>query len=247
VREDVVGTPHGAPIPDVPAVGSVAEVASITLGDIQSDPQLSMFIASADRVMDAMGYTEHGFRHAHLVGKIAYQVLRRLGFSQREAELARVAGYLHDMGNALTRDGHGQSGAILAYDALRERADSADLLLIMAAIANHEESEGSAVSPVSAAVILADKADVHRSRVRRPADVDLAGDIHDRVNYAVEQSFLRVDSDARTVSLELTIDTKISQLMDYFEIFLGRMQMCRHAAAAIDATFQLFANGQELA
>ena len=247
MREDAVGTPHGAPIPDVPAVEPVAEVASITLGDIQSDPQLSMFIASADRVMDAMGYTEHGFRHAHLVGKIAYQVLKRLGFSQREAELARVAGYLHDMGNALTRDGHGQSGAILAYEALRERTDGADLMLIMAAIANHEEAEGSAVSPVSAAVILADKADVHRSRVRRPTDVDLSGDIHDRVNYAVEQSFLRVDSDARTVSLELTIDTKISQVMEYFEIFLGRMQLCRHAAMAIDATFHLFANGQELA
>ncbi|HJX07626.1 MAG TPA: HD domain-containing protein [Actinomycetota bacterium] len=247
MRQDAVGTPHGAPIPDVPAVESVADVASITLGDIQSDPQLSMFIASADRVMDAMGYTEHGFRHAHLVGKIAYQVLRRLRFSEREAELARVAGYLHDMGNALTRDGHGQSGAMLAFNALRDRAESTDLMLIMSAIANHEESEGSAVSPVSAAVILADKADVHRSRVRRPADVDLVGDIHDRVNYAVEQSFLRVDSDARTVSLELTIDTKISQVMDYFEIFLGRMQMCRHAATAIDATFQLFANGQELA
>ncbi len=247
MREDAVGTPHGAPIPDVPAVEPVADVASITLGDIQSDPQLSMFIASADHVMDAMGYTEHGFRHAHLVGKIAYQVLKRLGFSQREAELARVAGYLHDMGNALTRDGHGQSGAILAYEALRERTDGADLMLVMAAIANHEEAEGSAVSPVSAAVILADKADVHRSRVRRPADVDLSDDIHDRVNYAVEQSFLRVDSDARTVSLELTIDTKISQVMEYFEIFLGRMQMCRHAALAIDARFQLFANGQELA
>ena len=181
------------------------------------------------------------------MGKIAYQVLRRLGFSQREAELARVAGYLHDMGNALTRDGHGQSGAMLAFHALRDRADGADLMLIMAAIANHEEAEGSAVSPVSAAVILADKADVHRSRVRRPTDVDLSGDIHDRVNYAVEQSFLRVDSDARTVSLELTIDTKISQVMEYFEIFLGRMQMCRHAALAIDARFQLFANGQELA
>ena len=247
MREDAVGTPHGAPIPDVPAVEPVADVASITLGDIQSDLQLSMFIASADRVMDALGYTEHGFRHAHLVGKIAYQVLKRLGFSQREAELARVAGYLHDMGNALTRDGHGQSGAILAYESLRERTDGADLMLVMSAIANHEEAEGSAVSPVSAAVILADKADVHRSRVRRPADVDLSGDIHDRVNYAVEQSFLRVDSDARTVSLELTIDTKISQVMDYFEIFLGRMQMCRHAALAIDARFQLFANGQELA
>jgi metal-dependent HD superfamily phosphatase/phosphodiesterase len=242
-----VGTPQGAPIPEVPAVEPIADVASVTLGDIQADPQLSLYIASADRVMDAMGYTEHGFRHAHLVGKIAYQVLRRLGFSQREAELARVAGYLHDMGNALTRDGHGQSGAMLAYQVLKDRADGVDLMMIMAAIANHEEAEGTAVSPVSAAVILADKADVHRSRVRRPSEAALSDDIHDRVNYAVEQSFLRVDSDARTVSLELTIDTQISQVMEYFEIFLGRMQMCRHAAEAIDARFQLFANGQELA
>jgi metal-dependent HD superfamily phosphatase/phosphodiesterase len=242
-----VGTPQGAPIPEVPAVEPIADVASVTLGDIQADPQLSLYIASADRVMDAMGYTEHGFRHAHLVGKIAYQVLRRLGFSQREAELARVAGYLHDMGNALTRDGHGQSGAMLAYQVLKDRADGVDLMMIMAAIANHEEAEGTAVSPVSAAVILADKADVHRSRVRRPTEAALSDDIHDRVNYAVEQSFLRVDSDARTVSLELTIDTQISQVMEYFEIFLGRMQMCRHAAEAIDARFQLFANGQELA
>jgi putative nucleotidyltransferase with HDIG domain len=242
-----VGTPQGAPIPEVPAVEPAADVASITLGDIQADPQLSLYIASADRVMDAMGYTEHGFRHAHLVGKIAYQVLRRLGFGQRDAELARVAGYLHDMGNALTRDGHGQSGAMLAYQVLKDRADGVDLMMIMAAIANHEETEGTAVSPVSAAVILADKADVHRSRVRRPTEAALSDDIHDRVNYAVEQSFLRVDSDARTVSLELTIDTKISQVMEYFEIFLGRMQMCRHAAEAVDARFQLFANGQELA
>src|SRR5262249_45383266 len=233
VREDAVGTPHGAPIPDVPAVGSVAEVASITLGDIQSDPQLSMFIASADRVMDAMGYTEHGFRHANLVGNIAYQVLHRLGFTEREAQLACVAGYLHDVGNALARDAHGQTGGVLVYEALRDRVDGADLMTIIAAIANHEEAEGTAVSPVSAAVILGDTSDVHRSRVRKA--VTLERDIHDRVNYAVEQSFLRVDSDARTVSLELTIDTTISKVMEYFEIFLGRMQMCRFAAEAIDA------------
>src|SRR5512132_1984363 len=197
--------------------------------------------------MDAMGYTEHGFRHANLVGNIAYQVLHRLGYTEREAQLACVAGYLHDVGNALARDAHGQTGGVLVYHALRERVDGADLMTIVAAIANHEETEGTAVSPVSAAVILADKADVHRSRVRKPAEASLEHDIHDRVNYAVEQSFLRVDSTARTVSLELTIDTRISQVMEYFEIFLGRMQMCRHAAAAVDARFQLFANGQELA
>ena len=244
---DAVGTPSGAPIPEVPEVAPIATTASVTLEDVQNNPELSLYIASADRVMDAMGYTEHGFRHAHLVGKIAYQVLHRLGFSEREAELARVAGYLHDAGNALSREGHAQSGAMLAYQALKGSADGADLMAIVAAIANHEEAEGTAVSPVSAAVILADKADVHRSRVRKPAEVSLDKDIHDRVNYAVEQSFLRVDSVARTVSLELTIDTGISQVMEYFEIFLGRMQMCRHAAAAIDARFQLFANGQELA
>jgi hypothetical protein len=122
--------------------------------------------------------------------------------------------------------------------------EGADLMPIIAAIANHEEAEGTAVSPISAAVILADKSDVHRSRVRKAVNVDR--DIHDRVNYAVEQSFLRVDSDARTVSLELTIDTTISQVMEYFEIFLGRMQLCRFAAEAIEARFRLVINGQEL-
>jgi putative nucleotidyltransferase with HDIG domain len=247
VSDDAIGTPSGAPVPEVPEVEPVAETATVTLDDVHRNPELSLYIASADRVMDAMGYTEHGFRHAHLVGKIAYQVLHRLGFPERDAELARVAGYLHDMGNALSRDGHAQTGAILAYQTLKGTADGADLMTIVAAIANHEETEGTAVSPVSAAVILADKADVHRSRVRKPAEASLEQDIHDRVNYAVEQSFLRVDSTARTVSLELTIDTRISQVMEYFEIFLGRMQMCRHAAAAVDARFQLFANGQELA
>ena len=147
MSDEAIGTPSGAPVPEVPPVEPATAVSSLTLADVQSDPDLSLFIASADRVMDAMGYTEHGFRHAHLVGKIAYQVLHRLGFSQREAELARVAGYLHDMGNALSREGHAQSGAMLAYHVLRDRADGADLMTIMAAIANHEEAEGTAVSP----------------------------------------------------------------------------------------------------
>jgi len=237
------GGPGALDAPGPPA--PTGEAASITLADVQHDSELSLYIASADRVMDAMGFTEHGFRHANLVGKIAYQVLHRLGFSEREAQLACVAGYLHDVGNALARDAHGQTGAVLVYQALRGRADGADLMAVMAAIANHEEAEGIAVSPISAAVILADKSDVHRSRVRKAMDVD--HDIHDRVNYAVEQSFLRVDSDARTVSLELTIDTAISQVMEYFEIFMSRMQMCRHAAEKLDARFRLVINGQELA
>jgi len=230
-----------------PSTGAVApaEGASVTLEDVQADPQLSSFIASADRVMDAIGFTEHGFRHANLVARISYQVLHRLGFTEREAELARVAGYLHDVGNMLTREVHAQTGGLLVYQALRERTEAADLAAIVAAVANHEEDDGFAVSPVSAAVILADKSDVHRSRVRRSGQI--AFDIHDRVNHAVEQSFLRVDSDARTVTLELTIDTGISQVMEYFEIFLGRMQMCRHAAERLDARFRLVINGAELA
>ena len=242
---DAIGTPEGAPVPEVPAPEPVPDLASITLEDVQADPELSLYIASADRVMDAMGYTEHGFRHANLVARIGYQVLHRLGYTEREAQLACVAGYLHDVGNALARDAHGQTGAVIVYQALHDSVNPADLMPIVAAIANHEETEGTAVSPVSAAVILADKSDVHRSRVRKSGHID--HDIHDRVNYAVEQSFLRVDSDARTVSLELTIDTQISQVMEYFEIFLGRMQLCRRAAEMLDARFRLVVNGSELA
>lgn len=230
--------------PGGPGVAAAA-AASITLADVQADPELSLFIASADRVMEGMGYTEHGFRHANLVASISYQVLHRLGFGQREADLACVAGYLHDVGNMLTRRSHAQTGAMLVYQALKDRVTGGDLAAIVAAIANHEEDEGYAISPISAAVILADKSDVHRSRVRRSGQT--AVDIHDRVNSAVQQSFLRVDSDARTVTLELTIDTGLSQVMEYFEIFLGRMQMCRHAAEQLDARFRLTVNGAELA
>jgi metal-dependent HD superfamily phosphatase/phosphodiesterase len=219
--------------------------ASITLEEVQADPELSQFISSADRVMEAVGFTEHGFRHANLVARIAYQVLHRLDFGERESQLACVAGYLHDVGNMLTREVHAQTGSLLVHQALKGRASPPDLAAIVSAVANHEEGDGYAVSPVAAAVILADKSDVHRSRVRKTGQIQF--DIHDRVNYAVEQSFLRVDSEARTVTLELTIDTGISQVMEYFEIFLGRMQMCRHAAERLDARFRLVINGAELA
>jgi uncharacterized protein len=239
-----VSEPLG-PAGPIPGPEAPADGASVTFAAIQADPELSSFIASADRVMEAIGYTEHGFRHANLVAQIAYQVLHRLSYTEREAELARVAGYLHDVGNMLTREVHAQTGSLLVHQALKDRTDPADLASIVAAVANHEEVDGFAVSSVSAAVILADKSDVHRSRVRRSGQI--AFDIHDRVNHAVEQSFLRVDSEARTVTLELTIDTGISQVMEYFEIFLGRMKMCRHAAERLDARFRLLINGAELA
>jgi uncharacterized protein len=228
-----------------PVEPAEAAAAAVTIEQVQADEELSLYIASADRVMEGLGFTEHGFRHANLVGRIAFQVLRRLGFEDRDANLACVAGYLHDVGNMLSREAHGQTGGLLVYHALHNRVPGADLATIVAAIANHEEAEGYAVSPVSAAVILADKSDVHRSRVRKSGQPEF--DIHDRVNYAAEQSFLRVDSDARTVNLELTIDIEISQVMEYFEIFLGRMQMCRQAAETLDCRFRLTINGAELA
>jgi len=222
-----------------------AVASSITLEDVQADEALSQMIASADRVMESIGYTEHGFRHANLVGRISFNVLTRAGFDPHTANLGCIAGYLHDIGNMLTREAHGQTGGLLAYHALRERMPAADLARVVSAIANHEEENGYAVSPVAAAVILADKSDVHRSRVRKSGQIEF--DIHDRVNFAAEQSFLRVDSTAKTVSLELTIDTQISQVMEYFEIFLGRMQMCRRAAQMLDCRFKLLINGAELA
>jgi uncharacterized protein len=216
----------------------------ITLDEIQQDRSVSTFIANADRVMEGLGYTEHGFRHANLSARIAFNVLSRLDFDDRLANLACIAGYLHDIGNMVARQNHAQIGALLAYDALKDRMQAQDLALVMSAVGNHEEEGGEAISPVSAAVILADKSDVHRTRVRKSAQIDF--DIHDRVNYAAEQSFLRVDSTARTITLELTIDTEISHVMEYFEIFLGRMMMCRRAAERLECQFKLHINGATL-
>lgn len=233
---------HPHPAEGVP--GS-AEPSAITLADVQANPELSTFIAAADRVMEGLGYTEHGFRHANLTAKIAYNVLTRLGFDEHEANIACVSGYLHDVGNMVSRELHGQTGAILVYEALRGQVPGTDLATIVGAIANHEEPNGAQISVAAAAVILADKSDVHRSRVRRQDQEDF--DIHDRVNLAAEQSFLRVDSAAKTLTLELTIATDISTVMNYFEIFLGRMQMCRTAAQTLGSRFRLTINGAELA
>jgi len=216
----------------------------VTIEHIRDNAELSMFISAADRVMKGLGFTEHGFRHANLCGRIAFNVMTRLGYDDHTANLAAVSGYLHDVGNMVAREVHGQTGALLVYQALRQEVPPDDLATIVSAVANHEEADGHAVGPVASAVILADKSDVHRSRVRKQAEIEF--DIHDRVNYAAEQSFLRVDSDARTVTLELTIDTEISHVMEYFEIFLGRMVMCRRAAETLDCRFHLMINGAQL-
>jgi uncharacterized protein len=218
--------------------------APLTLEDIQQDEVISAYITQADRVMDGLGFTEHGFRHANLTAKIAFNVMKRLKFDDRDCTLAAIGGYLHDVGNAVSRWGHGQTGAVLVHHILRDRMEPPELGVLMGAIGNHEEDDGMGAGRIAAAVILADKSDVHRSRVRKTAQIDF--DIHDRVNYAAEQSFLRVDADAKTMTLELKIDTAISHVMEYFEIFLGRMVMCRRAAERLDCSFHLDINGANL-
>jgi len=213
----------------------------ITLEKVRQHPTVKAFLAHADSYLEMIGYTEHGERHASLTADIAYNILKHLGYPEREAEIAAIAGYLHDIGNVINRDDHGQSSALIAMPILKELGATPDeIAKIMGAIGNHEEELGDPVSEVAAAVILADKSDVHKTRVRTPDH--LRYDIHDRVNYAVEHSFLRVDAKARTITLELTIDTAISQVMEYFEIFLSRMIICRRAAQLLKCDFKLEIN-----
>ncbi|MCR4398291.1 MAG: HD domain-containing protein [Firmicutes bacterium] len=208
----------------------------VTLEAVKKVPEVETYINRGN------DYTEHGPRHASLVANIAHNVLARLGFPQREAELAAIAGYLHDIGNIVSRWSHGQTGAVMAFTVLRELGMPPDeIATVVGAIGSHDpEESGYPVNNVSAALILGDKSDVHRTRVRNPDQA--AFDIHDRVNYAVEHSFLRVDDGRKAITLELKIDTKISPVMDYFEIFLTRMVMCRRAASYLGCDFELSIN-----
>jgi hypothetical protein len=217
----------------------------VTLEDVKRDPEADAFITKANEYTGAIGYTEHGARHANLTASIAYNILKRLAYPERDAQLASIAAYLHDIGNLVTRINHEATGALLANDILLRLGMGADeRAVVMGAIGNHEEKGGEPVSPVGAAVILADKSDVHRSRVRNPDPTTF--DIHDRVNNAAQHSFLRVDEKNRRITLELTIDTQLSQVMEYFEIFLSRMVMCRRAAKFLDCEFKLQINGAKL-
>lgn len=223
----------------------VAPASSVTLSDVEEHEAVQTFIAMADRNLGELGYTEHGFRHATLVSKIAYNVLDRLGYDPRMRELGAIAGYLHDMGNFVSRTMHSQTSASIIYDVLRDLGMSyKEIGIVLAAVGNHEEKSGNPVNPVGAALVVADKSDVHRTRVRLK-DPTLF-DIHDRVNHAVEHSFLRVDSSARTLTLELKIDTDLAGVMEYFEIFLSRMVMCRRAAEYLDSQFKIEINGTKL-
>ncbi len=217
----------------------------ITVQDIKQSEEVRTFLSIAEKQMQVLGYTEHSFRHVSLVSETAGKILQNLGHPAREVELTRIAGFLHDIGNAVNRTDHAHSGAILAYQMLtRMGMDCTEAAQIMLAIGNHDERTGTAVSSISAALILADKSDVHRSRVR---NTDFATfDIHDRVNYAVEKSVITVDREEKTADLVLQIDTTICPVMDYFEIFLTRMTMNRRAAAFLGLHFQLLINGSKL-
>ena len=215
------------------------------LDQVAGNRVIQTYVALADQFTGQIGYTEHGFRHANLVGHIAFNILDRLGHDRHLAELAAVAGYLHDVGNVISRHNHPQTSALIAMPILSELGmTTEDIGLVIGAIDNHEEELGHPVSPVSAAVNIADKSDVHRSRVRKDARVEF--DIHDRVNFSATHSFVRVDASSHTITLELEIDTAVSDILEYFEIFLSRMTMCRRAAEGLDCKFRMTVNGHSL-
>lgn len=217
----------------------------ITLQEVKANPIIDSFIRNGNKYLGVMGFTEHSYRHVNLVSSIARNILERLGYPEREAELAAISGYLHDLGNVVSRSQHGISGALIAFRVLEKMGMEPDeMAKVLSAIANHEEEYGQPVNTVAAALILADKSDVHRSRVRNP-DISTF-DIHDRVNYAAEHSFLWVHEDRRAVTLELTIDIEICPVMEYFEIFLTRMALCRRAANFLNSNFELVINGAKL-
>lgn len=217
---------------------------SPTFEDVREDAEIQAMVRHANKNLGVLGFTEHGFRHVGLAANIARNILGRLGYDSRLQELAAIAGYTHDIGNVISRHGHASTGAMLAYAIFtRLGMDHDDKALILSAIGSHGDDAGrlgEPVNPVSAALILADKSDVHRSRVRKIDEASF--DQHDRVNFAATASFLRVDAEAKTITLELTIDTQIASVMEYFEIFLPRMQMCRRAAEFLDCGFHIVMN-----
>ena len=217
----------------------------ITYEQLRHSPEIRTYITRADESLRALGFTEHSFAHVTRVSETAAYILESLEYDPHEIELAKIAGYLHDIGNLVNRVEHSQSGAVMAFRILDHMdMPPEDIATVVTAIGNHDEGTGVPVNGVAAALILADKSDVRRSRVRNE---DFATfDIHDRVNYSVEMSRLTLDKEQRTVTLTLDIDTGVASVMSYFEIFLGRMVMCRKAADMLGLQFKLNINGQML-
>lgn len=216
----------------------------LTYEQIKKDNSIRTYITMADKTLSAMGYTEHSFAHVTKVAETAAGILTALGYDEHTIERTKIAGFLHDIGNLANRVEHSQSGAVMAFRILDNLGmDAEDIAVIVSAIGNHDEGTGIAVNPETAALILADKSDVRRSRVR---NTDITSfDIHDRVNYSVISSKLTLEDD-NVILLTLDIDTEIGSVMDYFEIFLGRMTMCRKAAETLGLRFRLIINGQSL-
>ena len=225
----------------------------LTLNQLMSDLEIQTLLNLADHQLDVMGYTEHGARHRSIVCSRIEKILKCANATEREIELGKISAYFHDVGCFLARQSHAQSGALLAYRLLRERGvNVTDCATVANAIANHDEQTGHPCSNVSAALVIADKSDVHRNRVRRGKltnDFDLINqaDIHDRVNYSVISSEVDIDVATKRIVLSLGLDANVSSAMDYFEIFLGRMKMCKESAKVLGFTFNLKINGQILA
>ena len=217
----------------------------LTFKDVKSNETIRTYIQRADESLIALGYTEHSFAHVTHVAETAGYILKTLGYPDRTVELVKIAGYLHDIGNLVNRIDHSQSGAVMAFRILDNlNCDPAEIATIVTAIGNHDEGTGQPVNAVAAALILADKSDVRRSRVRNQ---DLSSfDIHDRVNYSVKKSQLKINEEHTLIKLKLDVDTKYGSVMDYFEIFMQRMILCRKAAEKLGLQFKLMINEQQL-
>ena len=215
----------------------------MTYEQIRQDEAVKIYIRQADATLAALGYTEHSFAHVGRVAEIAGYVLEAMGYPERTVELGKIAGYLHDIGNLVNRVEHSQSGAVMAFRLLDKMGfPPEEICTVVSAIGNHDEGTGVPVNPVAAALILADKSDVRRSRVRVTDIKDF--DIHDRVNYSVTKSELKINEKKTNVKLKLTVDTHFSPVINYFEIFMNRMILCRKAAEALDLDFKLIINEQ---
>lgn len=217
----------------------------LTYEAVKNSEAIKTYIIRADESLAALGFTEHSFDHVVHVAQMAGYILHTLGYDERTVEIAKIAGYLHDIGNLVNRKEHSQSGAVMAWSILNDmNCDPGEMATIVTAIGNHDEGTGVPVNAVAAALILADKADVRWTRVR---NTDIATfDIHDRVNYSVKKSALKINEDKTLVKLKLTVDIKFGSVMDYFEIFMGRMLLCRKAAEKLGLQFKLIINEQQL-
>lgn len=213
---------------------------------IRNDEKIKTYINKADESLKLIGYTEHSFAHITKVAEVSSFILKTLGYDDKTIETVKIAAYLHDIGNLINRIEHAQSGAIMAFKILTDLNVDADVIAdVVTAIGNHDEGTANTLNPISAALILGDKSDVRRSRVRNQNNPD-GFDIHDRVNYSVEKAIVEINEEKTNIILKLDIDTKYCAVMEYFEIFLERMILCRKAASVLNLTFNLIINGQQI-